>query len=148
MVKPSPRAFGRRYSGIAADGVALSPHLEFQFHEGGGSGLGVLAAEHGPFPDAAAGMVVEGVGDGVEEGGLACAGVAGDEVEAAFAQLGEFQNGLGGIRPKGRQGQFQRASCFVLLPDVLDELLAERRLFVREGLVVLGFVKGSKCSRG
>ena len=93
--------------GVAADGAALSPHLEFQLHEGGGAGLGVLAAEHGPFPDAAAGMVVEGVGDGVEEGGLARAGVAGDEVEPASAQLGEVQNGLGGIRPEGRQGQFQ-----------------------------------------
>ena len=93
--------------GIAADGAALSPHLEFQLHEGGGAGLGVLAAEHGPLPDAAAGMVVEGVGDGVEEGGLARAGVAGDEVEPASAQLGEVENGLGGIRPEGRQGQFQ-----------------------------------------
>ena len=75
--------------GIAADGAALSPHLKFQLHEGGSAGLGVLAAEHGPFPDAAAGMVVEGVGDGVEEGGLARAGVAGDEVEPASAQLSE-----------------------------------------------------------
>ena len=47
-------------------------------------------------------MVVEGVGDGVEEGGLARAGVAGDEVEPASAQLGEVENGLGGIRPEGR----------------------------------------------
>ena len=65
---------------VAADGVPLAPHLKFQFHKGRRGGVGVLAAEHGPLPHAAAGAVVERVGDGVKEGGLACAGVAGDEV--------------------------------------------------------------------
>ena len=96
---------------VAPDGVPLAAHLEFQFHEGGGAGVRILAAEHGTVPDAAAGTVVQGVGDGVKEGGLARAGVAGDEVQPAPAQLFQREGGAACIGPEGRKGQFQRSHC-------------------------------------
>ena len=94
---------------IAAHRVAGTIHLKFQFHKGGRFGVGILAAQHGPLPHTAAGVVVQGVGDGVEQGGLAGTGIAGDKVQAAFAQLFQFQGGLGGIGAKSRQGQAERS---------------------------------------
>ena len=95
--------------GISADGVPLAAHLEFQLDKGGGLRVGVFAAEHGTLPDAAAGMVVQGVGDGVEEGGLARTGVAGDEIQPAPPQLFQLQHRLCSVRPEGREGQLQRS---------------------------------------
>ena len=95
--------------GVAADGAALPPHLKFQLHKGGRFKISIFAAQHGAFAHAAAGMVVQGVGDGVEQGGLAGTGIAGDKVQAAFAQLFQFQGGLGGIGAKSRQGQAERS---------------------------------------
>ena len=93
---------------VPPHGVPLAVHLKFQLHKGGCFGVGVFTAEHGPLSHAAAGVVVEGVGDGVKEGGLACPGVPRDEVQATPAQLLQRESGLGGIGPKGRKGQFQR----------------------------------------
>ena len=94
---------------IAAHRVAGTIHLKFQLHKGGRFGVGILAAQHGTLPHTAAGVVVERVGDGVEQGGLAGTGIAGDKVQAAFAQLFQFQGGLGGIGAKSRQGQAERS---------------------------------------
>ena len=94
---------------VAPDGVPLPPHLKFQLHKGGCAGVCIFAAEHGPIPHAAAGMIVQGVGDGIEQGGLARAGVAGDKVEPAFAQLLQRQGGGACIGAKGREGQLERS---------------------------------------
>ena len=51
---------------VAPHGIAGTVHLKFQFHKGGRFGVGVFAPEHGAFPHAAAGVVVQGIGDGVE----------------------------------------------------------------------------------
>ena len=50
-------------------------------------------------------MIVQRIGDGIKKGGLARAGVAGNEVQPAFAQLFKVKGGLGGIGAKGRKGQ-------------------------------------------
>ena len=94
---------------VAAHSIALAVHLKFQLHKGGSLRVGIFAAQHGTLAHAAAGMVVQGVCNGVEQGGLACAGVAGDEVQPAFAQLFQFQNGLSGVGAEGRKGQSERS---------------------------------------
>ena len=94
---------------VAAHRVAHAVHLKFQLHKGGGLVVCVLAAQHGALPDAAAGMIVQRIGDGVKNGGLARAGVAGNEVQPAFAQFFKVKGGLGGIGAKGRKGQSQRS---------------------------------------
>ena len=104
----APR-FGAEVVRVAADGVPLAAHLKFQLDKGGGAGGSVLAAQHGTVPHAAAGMVVQGIGDGVEKGGLARAGVAGDEIQAAFAQALQLQRDGAGVWPEGREGQLQRS---------------------------------------
>ena len=87
---------------VAAHSVADAVHLKFQLHKGGGLGVGVLAAQHGPLAHAAAGMVVQSVCNGVKQGGLARAGVAGDEVQSALAQLFQFQHRFARIGAEGR----------------------------------------------
>ena len=94
---------------VAAHHVAHAVHLKFQLHKGGGLVIRVLAAQHGALPDAAAGMIVQRVGDGVKNSGLARAGVAGNEIQSAFAQLFKVERSLGGIGAKGRKGQSQRS---------------------------------------
>ena len=102
----APR-FGAEVVRVAADGVPLAAHLKFQLDKGGGAGVSVLAAQHGAVPHAAAGMVVQGIGDGVEKGGLARAGVASDEIQAAFAQALQLQRDGAGVWPEGRKSQLQ-----------------------------------------
>ena len=94
---------------VAAHHVAHAVHLKFQLHKGGGLVIRVLAAQHGALPDAAAGMIVQRIGDGVKNSGLARAGVAGNEIQPAFAQLFKVERSFGGIGAKGRKGQSQRS---------------------------------------
>ena len=94
---------------VAAYRVAHAVHLKFQLHKGGGLVVCILAAQHGALPDAAAGMIVQRIGDGVKKGSLARAGVAGNEVQPAFAQFFKVKGDLGGIGAKGRKGQSQRS---------------------------------------
>ena len=54
-------------------------------------------------------MIIQGVGDGIEQGGLARAGVTGDKVEPASAQLLQRQGGGACIGAKGREGQLERS---------------------------------------
>ena len=93
----------------APDGIARRAAGEHQLHGGGGFRGGIFGAEHGRIPDVAAGLAVERIGDGVEQGGLSCAGVAGDEVKAAAAQRFQRDLRLVGVRAKGPHGQFQRS---------------------------------------
>ena len=72
--------FGALVLRVAAHGIALAVHLKFQLHKGGRFRAGILAAQHGTLAYAAAGMIVQGVCNGIEQGGLACAGIAGDKV--------------------------------------------------------------------
>ena len=72
--------FGTLVLRVAAHHVAHAVHLKFQLHKGGGFVVCVLAAQHGALPDAAAGMIVQRIGDGVKNSSLARAGVAGNKV--------------------------------------------------------------------
>ena len=54
-------------------------------------------------------MIVQRICNGIEQGGLACAGIAGDKVQTAFSQFFQFQNRLGGIGAKGRKSELQRS---------------------------------------
>ena len=103
--KALPPCLGAEVFRVPAHGVAFAVHLKFQLHKGGGAGVGVLAAEHTAVPHVSAGMVVEGVGDGVKKGGLAGTGVSGNKVQAPLAQLFQRKGGGGGVGSKGGQGQ-------------------------------------------
>ena len=72
--------FGALVLRVAAHGIALAVHLKFQLHKGGRFRAGILAAQHGTLAYAAAGMIVQRICNGIEQGGLACAGIAGDKV--------------------------------------------------------------------
>ena len=88
--------------GVPADGVGLAAVGEHQLDKGGGVGPGVLGPEHGGVPVVAAGLPVEGVGDGVKQGGFAGAGVPGDQIQALGAQPVQLHCHLAGIGAKGR----------------------------------------------
>ena len=72
--------FGSLVLRVAAHGIALAVHLKFKLHKGGRFKISIFAAQHGALAHAAAGMIVQGVCNGIEQGGLACAGIAGDKV--------------------------------------------------------------------
>ena len=95
--------------GIPADGVDLVVIGERQFHEGRGLRGCVLASEHAGFPAVAAGFAEEGEGDGIEDGGLAGAGVAGDQVQAAAAQVLQRKLLEPRIGAECGKSQFQRS---------------------------------------
>ena len=101
--------FGSLVLRVAAHGIALAVHLKFKLHKGGRFKISIFAAQHGALAHAAAGMIVQGVCNGIEQGGLACAGIAGDKVQTAFSQFFQFQNRLGGIGAKGRKSELQRS---------------------------------------
>ena len=107
----SAPAGGPVVGGAPADGIAPPGAEELHLHKGRGLRGGVLAAEHRRLPADAAGLPVEGEGDGVKEGGLAGAGVPGDEVEPVLPELLHRQGHLPGVGAKGGEGQFQRAHC-------------------------------------
>ena len=95
--------------GVPVDGIGFAAVREGQFHKGWGVRLGVLGAEHGRVPVAAAGLPVEGVCNGVEQGGFTGSRVAGDQVKSLSAQLFQVYRHLTGVWPKGGQGQLQRS---------------------------------------
>ena len=94
---------------IPADGIDLAAVGEDQLHLRGGLRLGILGTEHGRVPVVPAGLPVEGIGDGVKDGGLACAGVSGDEVKPLFPQPLQVHDHLPGIGAEGGYRQFQRS---------------------------------------
>ena len=94
---------------ITAHPVNLPAIGKGKFHLGGGIRRGILAAQHGGVPVAAAGLPVQGVGDGVEQGGFSRAGIAGDQVQSPAAQLFHIQFGAPGIGAKGADDKAQRS---------------------------------------
>ena len=76
-----------------------------QFHKGGGVGIRIFGTQHRGISLGAAGFAVEGEGDGIEDGGLAGTGIAGDQVKTVFTQLGKFQSGAAGVGAEGGEGQ-------------------------------------------
>ena len=88
------------------DGIALLPAEKFQLHKGGRLRGGVLGAEHTRAAVVAAGLAIEGEGDGIEQGGFSRAGVAGDEVESILPQAVQVQHGPAGIGAEGGNGEF------------------------------------------
>ena len=102
-------AGGAQVFRAAAHRVAPAAAKKFQLHKGGGLRQRVLGAEHGGVPVVAAGLAVQGVGDGVKDGGLACAGVPRDEVQPPGAQLFHGKADRPGVGAKGGKRQFQRS---------------------------------------
>ena len=105
---------GPPVAGDPPDGIPLAPVQKFQLHEGLRLIPGILGAEElavvlvaADVALLAAGAAVEGKADGVEEHGLARAGVTGDEIQAPVPQLFQVQNRLPGVGAKGGYGQFQ-----------------------------------------
>ena len=101
--------FGAGVFGVAVDGVGFAVVGEHQLHKGGGLGIGIFGAQHVCLADAAAGFTVKGKGDGIENGGLAGTGVAGDQIQAAGAQLVQLQNLGVGIGAEGADGKLYRS---------------------------------------
>ncbi len=95
--------------GIAPDGVLPVPVGEGEDHLRGGGAVRVLGAEHGGIAHLPAGPSEEGEGDGVENGGLARAGVSGDEVEPSGAQQRQVQLRGPRVGAESGQGQLQRS---------------------------------------
>ena len=81
---------------------------ERELHPGGRLRRGVLRAEHGGIARVAARLAVERVGDGVENGRLAGAGVPADEVQPLGAQIGKRDLRPAGVRPERGDRQMQR----------------------------------------
>ena len=98
--------------GIAMDEIGLAQMGKGQLREGRGFRVGEMAAEgRGIAPRvAAAGRAVEGEGHAVEQRGLARAGVAGDEKQAA--QPGKIHLGGLAVGPEGAQLQSNRSHRF------------------------------------
>ena len=102
-------AGGAQVFRAAAHRVAPAAAKKFQFHKGGGLRQRVLGAKHGGVPVVAAGLAVQGVGDGVKNGGLARAGVPRDEVQSPVAQPVHGKADRPGVGAKGGKRQFQRS---------------------------------------
>ena len=88
---------------IAAHGVNLVRAGKGHLDKGRRFVVGVLGAEHGRRAVFAARLVVERVGDGVENGGLTRARVAGNQVKSRRAERFEVDFGRSGIRSEGGQ---------------------------------------------
>ena len=102
--------FGRaQIVGVAADGVGAAAVGKHQLHLRGSLRRGVFAAQHPRLPVVAAGLAVEGEGDGVKDGGLSGAGIAGDEVQSPVPQPLQLQHRSAGVGAEGGHGQFQRS---------------------------------------
>ena len=104
--------FGTSVLRAALHLITFSAVVKGQLHISWGVRGGVLGAQHGGIPAVAAGFPKQGIGDGVKNGGFACAGVAGDQIEAAGAQTGKIQLLCAGVRAKAGNGQFQRPHAF------------------------------------
>ena len=59
-----------------------------------------------------AGLSIQRKGDGVKDGGLACAGIAGNQVKSAFPKTFQVQFDPLGIRTEGGDNQFDGSHCF------------------------------------
>ena len=87
--------------------VALAPAGKFQLHKGGGFRGGIFGAEHAGASVVAAGLAVEGEGDGIEQGGFSRPGVPGDQIQAVLSQAVHIQHRFSGIGAEGGEGEFQ-----------------------------------------
>ena len=133
--------------GIPADGVLLAAVGEGQLHIGGIGGLDVFGAEHVGLSAVAAGLAIEGEGDGVENGGLACAGVAGDQVQAPGAESFKIQLLDPGVGAEAGHGQFQRSHA---LSSQMDSMSSRVKFFWMSlmGWLFWSSYSSSKSSRG
>ena len=80
--------------------IGLSRIGEYQLDKGRRAVLGVLGTQRFRCAALAARPAVQCVGDGIEDRGLARAGVAGDKVQTLCAQLCKVELGRAGIRPE------------------------------------------------
>ena len=94
---------------VSSDGINLSAAGKCHFDEGRRFGRRILGAEHGRIAVRAARRVVQRIGDRVEDRGLACARIAGDQVQTLLTQLFQIDLGVSGIRAECGQRKFQRS---------------------------------------
>ena len=87
--------------GRAPDQVLAAAIFELKLDEGGHIGIGIGGAEHAVAATAAAGLSEQGIGDGVEDGGLAGSGIAGDEEQSLCAEFVEVDLGFARIGAEG-----------------------------------------------
>ena len=94
---------------IASDPVVFAVVKENHLHIGGGVRRGVAGAEGGNIPDISAGLAEQGEADGVENGGFARSGLAGDDKKPLFTKAGEVYFGFSGVGAEGGEGELQRS---------------------------------------
>ena len=94
---------------VSSDGIDLSAAGKRHFDEGRRFGRRILGTEHGCIAVRATRRVVQRIGDRVEDRGLACARIAGDQVQTLLAQLFQIDLGVSGIRAECGQRKFQRS---------------------------------------
>lgn len=101
---PLPPLFGPRVFGTAADGIRPAPLGEDQLDISLLPRRCVIRPEGPPGPAAppAAGLAIEGKGDGIEDRCLARAGVPGNEEDAACPQRFKRELRAAGKGPEGR----------------------------------------------
>ena len=94
---------------VSPDGIDLSAAGKRHFDEGRRFRRRILGTEHGCIAVRAARRVVQRIGDRVEDRGLACARIAGDQVQPLLAQLFQIDLGVSRIRAECGQCKFQRS---------------------------------------
>ena len=107
--RPLPPQFGPFISRAALYGIGLSRIGKLQLHLRGGAVFRVFGAEHGCVAVLAAGLAVQRERDRVEDRRLARAGIAGDEIQAAVAEIADVQYRLFRVRSERGHRQFQRS---------------------------------------
>ena len=105
---PLPPRLRAVVAGGTGDGVDAPPAAEGEGDARLQIGGGKAAPEGIGLPDAPACLAEQGVGDAVEDGGLAGAGVPGDQKQPLLPKAGEIHLRLPGIGPEGGHRQFNR----------------------------------------
>ena len=107
--KPAPALCRALVLRVPADGVGFPRIGELQFHEGRRFRAGIFGTKHARTAHAAAGLAVQGKGNGVEDGGLPCPGIPGDQVQAAPAEGFKVDFGPARIGAERGDCQLQRS---------------------------------------
>ena len=77
---------------IAPYRILFSAVFKGELHLGLRIVIRILGTKHSGLPAAAARFSEQRIADGIEDGGLACPGIAGDQIQAAGAQFFQIQH--------------------------------------------------------
>ena len=83
------------------DQVLPATIFELKLDEGGHIGFGIGGAEHAVVATAAAGLSEQGIGNGIEDGGLSSSGIASDKEQSFLTEVIEVDFGFACIRAEG-----------------------------------------------